>query len=121
VARETRRQRRDARREAGDQDGATRSTRRGEPAPAASSAGGFGSSSGGSLAAPAPSLAPAGKRRFSFLREVIGELHKVEWPNRAQVIQGTVVVIVACAIVGTFLWLADLALKPFVQHLLLGQ
>jgi preprotein translocase subunit SecE len=34
---------------------------------------------------------------------------------------GTVVVIIACTIVGTYLWGVDLALKPFVQRLLLGQ
>jgi len=124
VARETRRQRRDARRAAGDPDGAARTTRRGNDpaASAAGASGGFGPSSAGSGTLAAPALAPpSGRRRFSFFREVIGELHKVEWPNRAQVIQGTVVVIVACAIVGTFLYVADLVLKPLVQHLLLGQ
>jgi preprotein translocase subunit SecE len=119
VARETRRQRRDARRAAGDQGGSGIGR---PPRLRTAEAGGSGDGgSGGSSFEAAPSLAPAGKRRFSFFREVIGELHKVEWPNRAQVIQGTVVVIVACAIVGTFLWVADLALKPFVQHVLLGQ
>jgi preprotein translocase SecE subunit len=116
VARETRRQRRDARREAGEQAGnigrppRLRTAEAGGPGP-------DGGSGGSSFEA---TLAPP-RRRFSFLREVIGELHKVEWPNRAQVVQGTVVVIVACAIVGTFLWAADLVLKPFVQHVLLGQ
>ena len=38
-----------------------------------------------------------------FVRESWGELKKVEWPNRAQVIQGTIVVIIACAVVGAFL------------------
>jgi len=121
VARETRRQRRDARRAAGDQDGASaRGTRRGGDAAAAS--GGFGSSSAGSGTLAAPALAPpSGRRRFSFFREVVGELRKVEWPNRSQVVQGTVVVVIACAIVGGFLYAADLVLRPFVQHVLLGQ
>jgi preprotein translocase subunit SecE len=116
VARETRRQRRDARRAAGDQGGGNI----GRP-PRLRTAEAGGPGDGGSGFETAPSLAPAGKRRFSFLREVIGELHKVEWPNRAQVIQGTIVVLVACIIVGTFLYVADLVLKPFVQHVLLGQ
>jgi len=60
-------------------------------------------------------------RRGGFVRESIGELKKVEWPNRAQVIQGTIVVIVACAIVGAYLWGADQILKPFVRDVLLGQ
>jgi preprotein translocase SecE subunit len=59
-----------------------------------------------------------GSRRF--ISECIAELKKVEWPNQRQVLTGTVVVIIACAIVGTYLWLADLALQPFVQRLLLG-
>ena len=40
---------------------------------------------------------------------------------RAQVIQGTIVVIVACVIVGAFLWGADQILRPFVRDVLLGQ
>jgi preprotein translocase subunit SecE len=60
-----------------------------------------------------------GGRRF--VSESAAELKKVEWPNQRQVLTGTVVVIIACAIVGTYLWLADLALQPFVERLLLGQ
>jgi preprotein translocase subunit SecE len=59
-----------------------------------------------------------GTRRF--VSEATAELKKVEWPNRAQVMQGTIVVIIACAIVGAFLWLADFAFEPFVKNLLLG-
>jgi preprotein translocase subunit SecE len=69
--------------------------------------------------AAAPAVEPG--RRGGFIRESIGELKKVEWPNRAQVIQGTLVVIVACAIVGAFLWGADQVLRPFVREVLLGQ
>jgi preprotein translocase subunit SecE len=60
-----------------------------------------------------------GGRRF--IGESWAELKKVEWPNQRQVLTGTVVVIIACAIVGTYLWLADLALQPFVERLLLGE
>ena len=63
--------------------------------------------------------AGGGGRRF--ISESVAELKKVEWPSQRQVLTGTVVVIIACAIVGTYLWLADLALQPFVQRLLLGQ
>jgi preprotein translocase subunit SecE len=59
-----------------------------------------------------------GGRRF--ISESWGELKKVEWPNQRQVLTGTVVVIIACAIVGFYLYVADLALQPFVQRLLLG-
>ena len=48
------------------------------------------------------------------------ELKKVEWPGQQQLIQGTAVVLIACVIVGTYLWLADLAFKRLVQHVFLG-
>ena len=59
------------------------------------------------------------RERGRFVRESWGELKKVEWPGRNQVIQGTVVVIIACAIVGAYLWVADLALKNLVERVLL--
>ncbi|MDQ3876341.1 MAG: preprotein translocase subunit SecE [Actinomycetota bacterium] len=61
----------------------------------------------------------AGGRRF--VGESWAELKKVEWPGQRQVITGTVVVLIACAIVGTYLWVADLALKRVVQNVFLGQ
>jgi preprotein translocase subunit SecE len=54
-----------------------------------------------------------------FVQESIGELKKVEWPSRQAVISGTAVVLIACIIVGTFLWLNDELWKYVVQHLLL--
>ena len=54
-----------------------------------------------------------------FVGESIAELKKVEWPSQSQVIQGTIVVIIACLIVGAYLYLADLILKPFVRDILL--
>ena len=67
-----------------------------------------------------PRTAPGGGAR-RFVAESWGELKKVEWPTRAQVIQGTIVVIIACIIVGAYLWGADQILKPFVRDVLLGQ
>jgi preprotein translocase subunit SecE len=55
-----------------------------------------------------------------FIAECAAELKKVEWPNRNQVMQGTIVVIIACAIVGAYLWIADTAFEPFVKNVLLG-
>jgi preprotein translocase subunit SecE len=54
-----------------------------------------------------------------FVRESWGELKKVEWPGQQQLIQGTVVVLIACLIVGIYLWLADEIFRRFVQHVLL--
>jgi preprotein translocase subunit SecE len=61
------------------------------------------------------------RERGRFVKEAWAELKKVEWPSRAQVIQGTIVVIIACVIVGTFLYASDQAFKPFVRNVLLGQ
>jgi preprotein translocase subunit SecE len=56
---------------------------------------------------------------LGFIEESIAELRKVEWPKQNQVIQGTVVVLVACAIVGAYLWLNDQLWKEVVQKVLL--
>ena len=56
---------------------------------------------------------------FHFVQESIAELKKVEWPSQKAVISGTAVVLIACVIVGTYLWLNDQLWKYVVQHLLL--
>jgi preprotein translocase subunit SecE len=61
------------------------------------------------------------RQRGRFVRESWAELQKVEWPNRNQVVQGTIVVIIACVIVGTYLYAADQVFKPFVRTVLLGE
>jgi len=61
------------------------------------------------------------ERHGHFVLEAWAELKKVEWPGQAQVIQGTVVVLVACVVVGVFLYLNDLLWKPVVSKVFLGQ
>ena len=73
---------------------------------------------------PEPSREPralpgSGVRRFVL--ESWGELKKVEWPNQSQVIQGTAVVLIACFIVGVYLYANDLVWKRVVQNVFLGQ
>jgi preprotein translocase subunit SecE len=110
MARETRRQRRDQRKSSG------------APKPA-------GGRSRQAQAPVRPGLQPAstqtGRRepreRGRFVKEAWAELKKVEWPSRAQVIQGTIVVIIACVIVGAYLYAADQGFKPFVRTVLLGE
>jgi preprotein translocase subunit SecE len=58
---------------------------------------------------------------FAFIGECWAELKKVEWPNQNQVIQGTVVVLVACVIAGVYLWLNDQLWKQVVERIILGQ
>jgi preprotein translocase subunit SecE len=75
--------------------------------------------------APAPQADAAGRRPGRggrrFLSESVGELKKVEWPGRPQLIQGVAVVLIACVIVGAYLWGADLVFKRLVQNVFLGQ
>ena len=59
------------------------------------------------------------RKRGSFVRESWAELNKVEWPGRSQVIAGTVAVIIACVIVGAYLWVADLAIQRIVERVLI--
>jgi preprotein translocase SecE subunit len=61
----------------------------------------------------------AGAKRF--VGESVGELRKVEWPGQNQVLQGTVVVIIACIIIGGYLYFADQAFSKLVSKVLLGQ
>jgi preprotein translocase subunit SecE len=55
-----------------------------------------------------------------FVGESAAELRKVEWPGRRQLLSATVVVIIAVAVVGTYLWVADLAWARFVKDVLLN-
>ncbi|HEU4943398.1 MAG TPA: preprotein translocase subunit SecE [Gaiellaceae bacterium] len=60
-----------------------------------------------------------GSRRF--IAECWAELKKVDWPGQRQVMTGTIVVIIACGIVGTYLWIADQIFQPLVERILLGR
>lgn len=62
---------------------------------------------------------PEERRRSNFLSESIAELKKVEWPGQNQVIQGTVVVLVACLVVGVYLYVNDLVWKHVVSNVFL--
>jgi preprotein translocase SecE subunit len=73
-----------------------------------------------------PQRAEASERRaergvgpLRFVQEAVAELKKVEWPDQKAVISGTTVVIVACIIVGAYLWLNDELWKYVVKHVLL--
>ncbi len=111
MARETRQQRRARRAEAAAGDGggvadrgANRQTQVRPPAEAATTETGGGT------------RAPERRRRFVF--ESWAELKKVEWPGQSQVIQATTVVLIACFVVGVFLFVADLAFRRVVESIL---
>jgi preprotein translocase subunit SecE len=105
MARETRRQRRAAR----AASGAAPTTRRGRQAQA--------------RPAQQPVKQQTGRKetkpRGQFVRESYAELRKVDWPSRRQTFQGVVVVIIACAIVGFYLWGLDQIFRPLVDKVLL--
>jgi preprotein translocase subunit SecE len=80
------------------------------------------------VAPPARAEAPAEAERHvpgegakNFVAQSWAELKKVDWPGQSQVIQATTVVLLACAIVGVYLWGADLVLKRLVEKVFLGQ
>ena len=58
-------------------------------------------------------------RTRGFIGESVGELKKVEWPDQKAVISGTAVVLIACVIVGAYLWANDQVWQYVVQHVLL--
>jgi preprotein translocase subunit SecE len=72
-------------------------------------------------ARPEPAREPRAARGGAvrgFIAESWAELKKVEWPGQSQVIQATVVVLIACIVVGAFLWVADQIWKPVVQWII---
>ena len=75
-------------------------------------------------ARPAVPRAEVGERHIpgsgfkNFVGESWGELKKVEWPGQSQVIQATVVVLIACVVVGIYLYLNDTLWKPVVQRII---
>jgi len=60
-----------------------------------------------------------GNALFRFVAESWGELKKVEWPGQQQLIQGTIVVLVACLVVGTYLWANDKVWQNVVHRFLI--
>jgi preprotein translocase subunit SecE len=107
----------------------TRSQRRARRAAQAESAASLAQRARARQAAVRPSAQPVksqgGRRALPgggskrFIVESWGELKKVEWPGQSQVIQGTVVVLIACLIVGTYLYGADLIFRRLVENVLL--
>jgi preprotein translocase subunit SecE len=60
-----------------------------------------------------------GSGPIHFIQEAWGELKKVEWPSQKAVVSGTAVVLIACLIVGVYLYLNDTLWQYVVQHVLL--
>jgi preprotein translocase subunit SecE len=52
-----------------------------------------------------------------FFRDTAGEMKKVTWPTRNEVVGTTVVVIVATIVFALFLWVCDLAFYKAIDFL----
>ncbi|MGO8685417.1 MAG: preprotein translocase subunit SecE [Thermoleophilia bacterium] len=55
------------------------------------------------------------KPRGKFLRDVRSEMGKVNWPTRTDLIQSTIVVLVAVAVAAAFTFVLDTAFSRFVD------
>ena len=105
----------------------TRSQRRARRQAQAESAGQAGATSRAAQVRPAaaPAKTQTGSRKREdrgskrFVAESWGELRKVEWPTQSHVMQGTLVVIIACIIVGTYIWIGDIVSRNLVQDIFL--
>jgi preprotein translocase SecE subunit len=56
----------------------------------------------------------------AFVAESAGELRKVDWPGRQQLMSATIVVIIAVAVTGVYLYAADWIVQRFVRDVLLN-
>jgi preprotein translocase subunit SecE len=67
-----------------------------------------------------PAAPPPHRERTSgrqFLREVRGELRKVAWPTRPEVVNSTLIVLVAVVIMTSLIFVMDLAFAKGVLFL----
>ena len=64
------------------------------------------------------SLTEAWAGTSRFLREVRGEIRKVTWPQKKEIIGSTVVVIVSVGIMAIFLGLVDLVLQNLLTYVI---
>ena len=49
-----------------------------------------------------------GNKIVRFFKEVKSELKKVVWPTKKQIINNTLIVFAAVAVIGVFIWVLDL-------------
>ena len=56
------------------------------------------------------------KKTLNFIREAKDEMRKVTWPDRDEVTNFTVVVVITVVFISVFLWLIDLALMSLINY-----
>lgn len=87
-----------------------------DPAPDADSA--LASTGSGRHERPEREPRAGGNRVVTFLGHVVDELRRVQWPDRRQVGQSTLVVLLFVILAGSYLGLLDAILKPLVDAIL---
>ena len=54
------------------------------------------------------------RRIQQFIREVMAEFRKVNWPSQPMIVNSTAVVLVVTGVLAVFLWMVDLGLARIV-------
>lgn len=60
------------------------------------------------------------KAAIKYLQEVRGELSKVVWPNKEEVIKLTIIVLIISAIVGLYVGALDFVFTKFLEIVITG-
>ncbi|MDI3328250.1 MAG: preprotein translocase subunit SecE [Alicyclobacillaceae bacterium] len=65
-------------------------------------------------------LRTGSSRVIGYFRDVIGELKRVRWPNRQELVSYTIVVITTVLVMAVLLYLFDLLFSLFLNAIGLG-
>ena len=57
----------------------------------------------------------SGQGLVKLYKEIRAELKKVIWPNRTQLINNTVTVLMFCLVVGCIIWIADFGFTKLAE------
>jgi preprotein translocase subunit SecE len=60
-------------------------------------------------------LAEFNKKFVRFFKDIRTELKKVIWPNRKQLINSTISVLLICLLVGAVIWVSDYVLGVLIN------
>lgn len=55
------------------------------------------------------------KKLSSYFKGVKGELKKVNWPNRKELVNFTIVVLITCGLVSLIVWLLDIGFNRLLS------
>jgi preprotein translocase subunit SecE len=74
----------------------------------------------GEVATREPGRTPGGFIRgaVGYYHEVVGELRKVTWPDKTQVRQATIAILIFVLIMGLVIWIMDLVLQGILVRLI---